>query len=82
MRTTISIDDHLLFEAKRRAAERGQTLGELVEDHLREGLAHSVPPLRPSVEIPVYHGRSGVLPGVDITSSASLLEAMEDGKPR
>ncbi len=82
MRTTISIDDHLLLEAKRRAAERGQTLGELVEDHLREGFAHPVPPFRPSVEIPVYHGRSGVLPGVDITSNASLLEAMEDGKLR
>ncbi len=83
MRTTISIDDHLLLEAKRRAAERGQTLGELVEDHLREGFSRSAPRRRPSAKIPVYHGRSGVLPGVDITSNASLLEAMEeDGKPR
>ncbi len=82
MRTTISIDDHLLLEAKRRAAERGQTLGELIEDHLREGFAHSQPRLRSPVKIPVYHGRSGVLPGIDVTSNASLLEAMEDGKLR
>jgi len=78
MRTTISIDDHLLVEAKRRAAERGQTLGELVEHHLREGLARSAAPQRPSGEIPVFRGRGGLQPGVDITSNASLLEAMED----
>ncbi len=82
MRTTISIDDALLMEAKRRAAERGQTLGELVEDHLREGLARARPTTPPSEEIPVFHGRGGLRPGVDITSNASLLEAMEDGTSR
>ena len=82
MRTTITIDDALLAEAKRRAAERGQTLGELVEDHLREGLARAATPTRPLEEIPVFHGRGGVKPGVEVTSNASLLEAMEDGTLR
>ncbi len=82
MRTTITIDDHLLTEAKRRAAVRGQTLGELVEDHLREGFARSAPRRRAAARIPVYRGKGGLMPGVDITSNASLLEAMEDGKLR
>ncbi|MDQ3629796.1 MAG: antitoxin [Actinomycetota bacterium] len=82
MRTTLSIDDHLLVEAKRRAAERGLTLGELVEHHLREGLARAAAPARPAGDIPVFQGRGGLQPGVDITSNASLLEAMEDGASR
>ena len=36
MRTTINVDNGLLVEAKRRAAERGTTLTGLIEDALRE----------------------------------------------
>jgi Arc/MetJ family transcription regulator len=39
MRTTIAVDDHLLVAAKLRARERGQTLGQLVEDALRRELS-------------------------------------------
>src|ERR671925_32603 len=39
MRTTVSISDELLAAAKRRARERGQTLGEVVDAALRRELA-------------------------------------------
>jgi len=39
MRTTLSVDDNLLAAAKRRARERGQTLGRVIEDALRRELA-------------------------------------------
>lgn len=81
MRTTIALDDHVLREAKRLAAERGVTLGELVEEHLREGFARTSARERPTGPIPVFRGRGGLRPGVDITSNALLLETLEAGDP-
>jgi len=43
MRTTISIQDPLLEAAKERAAERGLTVSELIEDALRGHLAARPP---------------------------------------
>lgn len=39
MRTTVSISESLLSEAKRVAASSGRTLSQVVEDALRESLA-------------------------------------------
>jgi len=41
VRTTVDIDEHLLAEAKRRAAEEGTTLGGFIEDALREVIARA-----------------------------------------
>lgn len=79
MRTTISIDDYLLEGAKRRARERGQTLGELVEDALRLELEEGKPV--EAVEVPVFTGGSGVRPGVDLGSNRALREALDEGAP-
>lgn len=49
MRTTLVLDDRLVREAKRRAADTGTTLSEVVNDALREALRPSsgpVPPFR------------------------------------
>ncbi len=77
MRTTIRIDDELYHEVKAQAARTGRTVGALIEDAVRRSVSSAVaepaPPLAP---LPVYGG-SGVLPGVDLTSSASLREVME-----
>jgi hypothetical protein len=43
VRTTLNLDDHLLREAKKRAAERGTTLTRVVEEALREALAEPPP---------------------------------------
>ena len=78
MRTTISVDDHLLDGAKLRARERGQTLGQLIEDALRRELA--APATAAPPEIPVVRGRGGLAPGIDPTSNRSLWEALDAGK--
>lgn len=81
MRTTIRIDDELYRAVKERAARTGRTVGELVEDAVRRllstGEAQGPDPL-PS--LPVYGG-SGVVPGVDLTSGASLRELMDEDVP-
>lgn len=79
MRTTVSIQDALLRKARALSLERGCSLSEVVEDALRlaltrqpkSGRSDSVPDLK------TFRG-SGVQPGVDLTSSAALLEFMEE----
>lgn len=77
MRTTVTISDELLLAAKRRARERGQTLGEVIDAALRRELA--VPAQRGERPVvPVFHG-TGPQPGVDLTSNRALHEALDDG---
>lgn len=77
MRTTVSISDELLDAAKRRARERGQTLGGLVEAALRRELALGEEPVeRPA--IPVFTRGTGTRPGVDLTSSRALHEVLDE----
>lgn len=80
MRTTVTIDDELLALAKRRASERGETLGSFVEEALRRELA-AVTAERPRVTLPVFQGDTGPRPGIDLTSNAAILEAMDEGLP-
>jgi hypothetical protein len=75
MRTTITIPDDLLVEAKTRAAASGQTLNRVVEDALRMAFARRAAPVeRPA--LPVHHG-TGLMPGVDLDDSAALLDLMD-----
>jgi len=77
MRTTVRLDDKLLAEAKKCAAETGRTLTAVLEDALRESLsrrrAHGS---RRRVRLKTVKG-TGLCPGVDLDDSASLLGAME-----
>jgi Ribbon-helix-helix protein, copG family len=75
MRTTVAVDDHLLAAAKRRARERGQTLGQVLEDALRRELTQ--PATHERVEVPVFRGGDGPLPGVDLRSNKALREALD-----
>lgn len=80
MRTTVSIDDELLVEAKRLAAETGRTLGGVIEDALRVSLAHGASgESRPRVQLPSSRLRGGLQPGVDLDDGAALLDVMESG---
>jgi hypothetical protein len=77
MRTTVSISDELLAAAKRRARERGQTLGEVVEAALRRELAAGAESAdRPPV--PVFEGGTGPRPGIDLSSNRALHEALDE----
>lgn len=77
MRTTVAVDDHLLGAAKRRARERGQTLGQVVEDALRREL--STLTAGPAPELPVFRGGDGLRPGVDVGSNRALWELLDEG---
>ena len=79
MRTTIRLDDHLLAEAKERAARQGVTLAAVIEQALRESLGRHQEH-RPNLpaKLPTW-GHGGLRPGVDLDDSASLLDSMERG---
>jgi len=79
MRTTISISDDLLQEAKRAALERNVSLGEVVDDALRATLRSRAKgsPSGKVAPLKTFCG-SGVRPGVDLTSSSELLAVMEE----
>lgn len=80
MRTTVSIDDELLRAAKRRARAREQSLGQIIDAALRRELAEQERVERPGV--PVFHGRGGARPGVDLTSNRALHEVLDEGLER
>ena len=76
MRTTVRLDEHLLAEAKKHAAESGKTLTSVLEQALRESLARrSVQAKAKPVRLKTIKG-GGVRAGVDLDDSASLLDSM------
>lgn len=77
MRTTVSIDDHLLDCAKRHAHERGVTLGQLVEDGLRRELG--TPEVTSSPPIPTFDAK--VQPRFDLSSNRAMWEFLDAGLP-
>ncbi len=82
MRTTVSIDDHLLAEAKQVAARTGRSLGDVVDDALRVLFTQrdTQPPV--ALELPVFGG-GGLLPGVDLADKDGLSALLdEDGDRR
>ena len=77
MRTTVSISDQVLVAAKRRARERGQTLGQFVDAALQRELNENPAPGE-SPEVPVFRGGTGPRPGIDLRSNRALLEALDE----
>jgi len=79
MRTTVRLDPALLEQAKREAARRRETLTALIEQGLRLVLAQpQATRRRRRVTLPVCRAGGGVLPGIDLNDSASLLDIMEN----
>ena len=78
MRTTLNLNDDLARRAKEAAARERTTLTRLIEEGLRlrlrapERAAPAAPP-----PLPVYHGRGGLLPGIDPLRNRSLLDAAD-----
>ncbi len=78
MRTTINLPDELYGEVRRRAADQGRTVTSFLEQALRDALVqHDAGEKPPFVVVPF--GGGGVMPGVDLSSNAALLDFMEDG---
>jgi len=78
MRTTVRLNESLLEQAKREAAKRGTTLTALIEQGLRMAIARRPSPSkRGTVKLPVCEAGGGVIPGIDLDDSATLLEHMD-----
>jgi metal-responsive CopG/Arc/MetJ family transcriptional regulator len=78
MRTTIDVQDDLLIELKRVAAESNRTLKELVEDAIRAALALRRPDATTteSRSIVTFRGK-GVQRGANLNSMSELLDVMD-----
>ncbi len=75
----IRLDDGLLEQARAAARQRHRTVTSLIEEGLRLVLTNEKPgSRRAKVVLPVSRETGGVLPGVDLNNSASLLDLMED----
>jgi hypothetical protein len=78
MRTTVRLDDGLLDQARREAERRGTTLTALIEQGLRLAIRPPQPIERGSrISLPVSRARSGLIAGVDLDDSATLLDQMD-----
>jgi hypothetical protein len=77
VRTTIRLDEQLLRDAKKLAAETGRTLTAIIEDSLRTTLARRATPVEQEPWTFPTFGRGGLMPGVDLDNNAALLELME-----
>lgn len=83
MRTTISLDEQLLKEAKLIAVASHKTLSEVVADSLRETIARRrANSPRKRIKLHTFKGE-GIQPGVDMSSYSALLDFMDDydGRP-
>jgi hypothetical protein len=78
MRTTIDIDDEVFREFKKLAAEEKTTLRHVIVNALRAELARRRGHASDSDQerVITFKGR-GTLPGVNLDSSADLLDLME-----
>ncbi len=79
MRTTLNIEDELMKRVKKRAAETGSTITEVVEEALRAAVAGQAPSAtRFSLSWHPVAGRTR--PDIDLADRDSLYEAMERDK--
>jgi hypothetical protein len=80
MRITLDLDDALVGQAKKAAAEQGTTLTALIEDALRRQLDQ---PARAKKrrKLPVFEG-DGLVAGVELHDTSKLLELLDDDVAR
>ena len=78
MRTTVRLDEALMERARQEAARRGMTLTSLIEQGLQLALRRPLKrSQRDAVSLPECRAGGGVLPGVNLNDSASLLDRLE-----
>jgi hypothetical protein len=80
-RTTITIDEDVLIEAKTEAARTGHTLGQVFADAFRQMVSRRDASRRSApVDLPTWpiDGEGGLMPGVNIESNAELRAYFDD----
>ncbi|UCH25615.1 MAG: type II toxin-antitoxin system VapB family antitoxin [Trueperaceae bacterium] len=82
MRTTVRLDDDLFFEVKQHALLTKRSFTELIHDALVAYLAREKNLASPrTIILPTFEG-DGLREGVDISSNAALLAALESSEDR
>jgi hypothetical protein len=78
MQTTLRMDEALLRKAKAIAAEEGESLTAFIEGAIRQRLqARDRAALAERPLIPTAAGSGGLLPGIDLDDTASLVDLMD-----
>jgi len=72
-RTTLTIDEHLLRQLKKKAAEEGRTLQAVTNDLLRQALVSA--PRKP-YRLRLRGWKAAELPGVNILDREALFDLM------
>ena len=75
MRTTITLDERLIAQLKRRAAEQGTSVSRLVEQAVRLFVRAPRTPTTPQVFELVTFGKGGRFSQHNIDKTSALLEA-------
>lgn len=75
MRTTITLDERLMVQLKRRAAEQGTSVSKLVEQAVRLFVRSPRTPASPQVFELVTFGKGGCFSRHNIDKTSALLEA-------
>jgi hypothetical protein len=79
MRTTVSISDPLLRDAKILAAKNGSSLSAVVEEGLRTLIQKSNSQIRDDRRPPlVISTGGGLMPGIDLSNNAQLADLMDE----
>ena len=78
MRTSIEIDDDILYEAKKFALDSKKSLGTIVEDALRVMIIKKNSPANKKHVSLVTSGGSGLNHGIDLDNNKLLLDIMDD----
>ena len=73
-RTTLTIEDRLLRELKKKAAEEGRTLQAVANDLLRRSLAAQP---RESYQLRLRGWKAAELPGVNLADRDALFDLMD-----
>ena len=73
-RTTLTLEDHLLRELKKKAAEEGRTLQAVASDLLRRSLAAKP---REPYRMRLRGWKAAELPGVSLTDRDALFDLMD-----
>lgn len=77
MKLTINLDEKLFEEVEAVTNQTGQTVTAVIEDALRQMLNQRKPTLRPDPIRLITVSGNGLLSGVNLDKSASLLDCME-----
>lgn len=81
MRTTVDISEHLIQEAKLRAARRHTSVSAVIEDALRAAFARDTAAagqVAVRVTVTTDPRSGGLRPGLSLDDNSALLDAMED----